>query len=316
MNHFNLLYTMKNLKTYIMVFLTTFFWGLTYHLSKYTLQYIEPTQIALFRFIFGLLFLLLYLFIFFYNNNLYNLFILIKKSLSYKRYIIILSFIGILIFNYSFYKGIEFSNPATGAIIFSSNPAITTLIIRIWKKEPQPLLRILGIVIAFIGVFLTSYDILLNSSNLYKEKSIVGFILILISSFAWAIYGIVGFEFLKKHKNIFNETELTTVNILWGTFLLLIASMIETNFHPINNNIFRMDVFLILLFMGIFSTGLAYIWWYNGVKKIGPVKTAIFMNVVPIMAIIIEFILYQNITWNQIIGGFCVISGVIFTIYK
>ncbi len=83
-----------------------------------------------------------------------------------------------------------------------------------------------------------------------------------------------------------NETESTT-NILLGTFLIWIAALLETKFHLINKNLLRGDVFFILLlFMGIFSTGFAYIWWYHGVKKIGAVKTAIFMNVVPFLAIL------------------------------
>ncbi len=164
----DLTHKIKNLKTYILVFLTTFFWGFTYHLSKYTLQFIEPTQLALFRFIFGLLFLLIYLFIFYYNN-LKSIIHLIQKSLDYKKYRFILSFIGILIFHSTFYKDIELCNPEPSTILFAFPPATTALFIRIWKKEaqsclriwkkePQPFLRILGIIIAFTGVFLTTFD--------------------------------------------------------------------------------------------------------------------------------------------------------------
>jgi drug/metabolite transporter (DMT)-like permease len=300
-------------KAYFLVLLTTFFWGLTFHLSKYALEYISPLQVAVYRFFYASIFLILYISFTYKIHVLKTLqYLFFKFKIKYRE-IFIMSFIGIFIFNYFFYKGIKLTNPATSAILMASNPALTSLILRILKKEKQNFYRILGIFISFIGVFIT----IVNS---YKNKNIFswnwGDFFILIASLSWAMYGILGKDFIEKQSKNFNETEITIINIVLGTLMLIFSSIFDQTFLKIHYNAFRFDIFLILIFMGIFSSGLAYIWWYQSIKIIGTTKTSIFMNVVPIMAVLIDYLLYNNISLFQIIGGLCVILGVSITILK
>jgi len=263
-------------KAYFLVLLTTFFWGLTFHLSKYALGYISPLQVAVYRFFYASIFLILYISFIYKINVLKTLqYLFFKFKIKYRE-IFIMSFIGIFIFNYFFYKGIKLTNPATSAILMASNPALTSLILRILKKEKQNFYRILGIFISFIGVFIT----IVNS---YKNKNIFpwnwGDFFILIASLSWAMYGILGKDFIEKQSKNFNETEITIINIVLGTLMLVFSSIFDQTFLKIHYNAFRFDIFLILIFMGIFSSGLAYIWWYQSIKIIGTTKTSIFMNV-------------------------------------
>jgi drug/metabolite transporter (DMT)-like permease len=56
------------------------------------------------------------------------------------------------------------------------------------------------------------------------------------------------------------------------------------------------------------------VWYYEGIKKIGPTRAAQFINFVPACAIILAFlILGEPITGSLLIGGLFVISGVYLT---
>jgi len=305
------------IKAYLLVLLTTFFWGFTFHLSQYLLKFMFPIQVAFFRFFYSSIFLVLFFSIVYKKRNRISYNQLLKKIRNHGKDIIMMSFSGIFMFNFFIYKGILLSNPVIAAIVSASNPALTALLLRYWKKESLSLFTILGIIIAFLGVLITlmeSFSSNQTFDNLFRFN--IGNLYILIATFSWAVYGILGYDFLRKHREDMNEIELTIINIWIGTIMLFIASFFELSIFELFKSIDRLDIFFALIFMGVFSSGLGYIWWYEGIKIIGTAKTAIFMNVIPIMAMLIEYFIYQDISIYKILGGLCVITGVSITIYK
>jgi drug/metabolite transporter (DMT)-like permease len=305
------------LKAYLLVLLTTFFWGFTFHLSKYLLKFVEPIQVAFFRFFYSSLFLFVFFIMVYKKRNPISSNRFFSKIKNHWKNILLMSFAGIFMFNFFIYKGIHLSNPVIAAIISAANPAITALLLRFWKKEPQSIYTIVGIVIAFVGILITLMESFRSNPSIMQLIDFnVGNLYILIATFSWAVYGILGYDFLRKYREEMNEIELTIINIWVGTGMLFLGSLMELSFFDLFLNISRLDVFSALVFMGIFSSGLGYIWWYESIKIIGTAKTAIFMNVILIMAMLIEFFLYQNLSVYKVIGGLCVITGVSITIYK
>ena len=63
--------------------------------------------------------------------------------------------------------------------------------------------------------------------------------------------------------------------------------------------------------MAVFGTVLGFVWYYEGVYSIGPTKAGIFINFVPISAIVLAvLILGEKITFSLIVGTILVILGV------
>ncbi len=297
-------------KAHLFLIVTTFFWGLTFHLSKYALLFISPLQLASFRFLIGSFFLLIYCYYFIYNKNFNKFINEIYKILKLThKDTLILATIGIFGYNYFFYKGIQITNPAKGAIILASNPLITVILLRIFKGEKLSLWKLSGILIALAGVIL----VILDFKEIHKMNYNFNYgdFWILTASISWSIYGIKGRDFFLKYKEKYiNEINITFLNVLIGSLMLLILWFVEFIHLSTSEFISRTDVNLILLFMGIFSTGFAYIWWYKGIKEIGTSNTSIFLNLVPVIVIIIDFILESYISYTKILGGLCVITGV------
>jgi drug/metabolite transporter (DMT)-like permease len=71
---------------------------------------------------------------------------------------------------------------------------------------------------------------------------------------------------------------------------------------------------LSLLYLGIFGTVLGFVWYYEGIKAIGPMKASQFINFVPISAIVLAFlILGEPVTPSLLVGTILVCSGVYLT---
>jgi drug/metabolite transporter (DMT)-like permease len=67
-------------------------------------------------------------------------------------------------------------------------------------------------------------------------------------------------------------------------------------------------------YLGIFATVIGFVWYYQGVQRLGPTKTGLFINFVPVFAILCAFIILQEpITRSLVVGTVLVISGVYLT---
>ena len=99
----------------------------------------------------------------------------------------------------------------------------------------------------------------------------------------------------------------TTYAISIGTALLLPFAIVEQNRFP------QIDLLtgLGLAYLGVLATVIAFNWYYEGIKEIGAAKAAIFINLVPMFAIIFgTFFLKESLSPIAFFGGGLVILGV------
>ena len=69
-----------------------------------------------------------------------------------------------------------------------------------------------------------------------------------------------------------------------------------------------------VLYLGFFGTMLGFVWFYEGIKIIGPTRAGLFINFVPISAIVLAYlILGEDLSYSILFGAFCVVFGVYLT---
>jgi drug/metabolite transporter (DMT)-like permease len=70
-------------------------------------------------------------------------------------------------------------------------------------------------------------------------------------------------------------------------------------------------IWLALVYMGVFGTALAFVWFLEGVKALGAARAAIFVNLVPVAAITLGVLLLgERLTPAMLVGAALVIAGV------
>ena len=66
-----------------------------------------------------------------------------------------------------------------------------------------------------------------------------------------------------------------------------------------------------LAYMGIFGTAIAFVWFYDGVITIGPARSMVFVNLVPLFAIAFAMLLLgETLELSMVAGAALVIAGV------
>jgi drug/metabolite transporter (DMT)-like permease len=126
--------------------------------------------------------------------------------------------------------------------------------------------------------------------------------------FSWVAYSLIG----KAVMDGLSPLAAVSYSSIIGTFLLFFPALYEGGiqnfrlYHPVD--------WVGMFYLGFFGTVIGFVWYYEGIKKIGPMKASLFINFVPISAVVMAFfILKEPITPSLFIGTLLVCSGVYLT---
>ena len=195
--------------------------------------------------------------------------------------------------------GVQKVQSNLAAILMASTPLSATLLAHFFtKNEKINLIKSLGILLGFSGiVFLFSDDVLINKNNFMSAVSI------LCGSTFYVIGGLLTLKISnKKNENV------TASILIWGALVLMpVAFIFEQpwNLSP------RLDSTISLIYLGIFSTGVAWLLRFYILKHNGLVFQSQVAYLIPIFGVILGFlILNEAITSKVIISLIAVIIGI------
>lgn len=297
---------------YIRLTITALLWSGAFFAVKEVIERVPVYTGATLRFIIASFFLLIIMFAYSQKPSF--------RTTKQKLEILFLATTGIFIYNLFFFMGLKLTTAVNGSLIVAANPAMTALISQIWKKESSSALRWLGISISFVGLlFVFSRGSLEIFLSLNWNS---GYILLAGSSLCWALYSIKGREVLQTQPVI----GTTAFACLIGAFLLFPIAILEwirpdmlwyskiPGFLTIQESKLTDPLlWMNLFYLGIFASGIAFLFWYQGVRALGAPRSAIFVNLVPVFAMMLSIAGGQMPEIYQWLGGAIVIAGVYLT---
>ena len=195
--------------------------------------------------------------------------------------------------------GVQKVQSNLAAILMASTPLTATVLAHFFiKNEKNNLNKSIGILVGFAGiVFLFSDKILINENNFLSA------LLILFGSCFYVIGGLLTLKISNKR----NENVTASI-LIWGTLVLIPISFI---FEQPWNLTPRLDSTISLIYLGIFSTGIAWLLRFYILKHNGLVFQAQVAYLIPIFGVILGYIfLRELITSKVIIALTAVILGI------
>ena len=283
---------------YIKLLLTALLWGGTFIAGRVVAQDVGPFSAAFFRFLIASVFLL----VFTYRIEG-------RLPLPGKRQMIpvfLLGMTGVFLYNVFFFKGLKLIHAGRASIIIAGNPIFITLFSAYFFKEKLNLIKGAGIVISVVGAV-----IVISKGNLNEIVNGgvgLGEIFIFICVLSWVAYSLIG----KAVMNGLSPLASVTHSTLIGTVLLFFPAVVEGMFKDFSG--YTPDAWLGIFYLGFFGTVIGFVWYYEGIKKIGAMRAGLFINFVPICAVVLAFfMLDEPITLSLVIGTGLVCSGVYLT---
>ena len=177
------------------------------------------------------------------------------------------------------------------AILMSTAPIFATILGQLFiQDEKINFLKLLGIIIGFLGiVFLFSDDLLINQSNYLFA------LIIILGPFCYTLGGLLSL----KLKHVKNET-LTSSILVWAVIMLLPVLFIFENPTELRPS---WSSTISLFYLGVVATAIAWLMRFYILKSNGLVFQSQVAYIIPIFGLIFGYLfLGEKITYKIIVA--------------
>ncbi|MCP4703950.1 MAG: DMT family transporter, partial [candidate division Zixibacteria bacterium] len=198
--------------------------------------------------------------------------------------------------------GLIHTSATNTAWLIATVPVFIAIGSRIILKENLSRRKIIGILIATLGVML-----LISKGNLGNLSWLqsVGDWIILFTCVTWTIYTI----FIKKLTKSYNPLSVMVAILLIPALCLIIYTLITT---PISKFVTLPNhIVFILLGLGVICAGLAQWVWLEGVNRKGAIKAGVYIYFEPVVTTLAAIpILGERLNMAGFIGAGLILTGV------
>lgn len=277
---------------YLLVTASAFFCGANFVLAGTVLADLPPLWAAALRFILGAALML--------GLALWQGEPLLKQLQRHAGTYLLLGLVGIVGFNYFFFRAMQSTSADNGALVMATNPLLTTLLAAAFLGERVTLRQLIALPIALFGVAVViAHGDLSRIARLHVAE---GDLLMLAANLTWALFNVLSRQFMPKGSAVVNTALMMTA----GAGILLLAAASSGTHLAVPG----MRAMTALAAMTVAGTVLAYLFWGLGIQRLGASRTALFLNLVPVFAMLIGGILGTPPTAVQVAGGLLVLGGV------
>ena len=208
-----------------------------------------------------------------------------------------------VLYQIAFIVGLNLTTAGNSAILISTSPLWTIVLHARLHKEKIRSRVWAGIILSLCGVAL----LIIGSGKKieFGSNALIGDIICFLAAILWGLNTTLQKPLLSKY----SPPQVNLVMIAVGAAGLTLAA--TPNLIHLYGAEIHWSYYAAALISGMFSIGLANVLWSNGVKRIGPGRTAIFNNLVPVFAFALSYItLHEEVLPIQFIGAAVTISGV------
>jgi len=220
--------------------------------------------------------------------------------------VLLLGMTGIFAYNAMFFKGLSLIEASRAALIVATCPAFIAVASALFLKERLTFVRAMGIPVSILGA-----AVVISRGDL-RQVAVggvgLGELFILGCVLSWTAYSLIGKVVMQR------LSPLTSVS--YSSVAGAAALAVPAWFEGLPGAFSRVSLldWTSIAYLAVFGTVIGFVWFYEGVKLIGTTRAGLFINFVPISAVILAFlILREPMTWSLAAGAALVLSGVYLT---
>ena len=214
-----------------------------------------------------------------------------------------LGLVGNLGYQMFFIFGIDHTRAGEASVFASTTPLFTYLVARLSGHDRVGGRGMLGLLLATGGVVLLLWESFAGAFA--AQRYWVGDLLLLGSAACWAIYTVYSQPLLAK----MDVLALTSVSMAVGAvplFLIAIPDIVAMRPAEVSASAWAG-----LSYASLLAVVFSYLAWSRAVRVLGSMRTAVYLNLVPVIAVVIAWRwLGESLTVVQGVGAAAVIGGI------
>ncbi len=279
---------------YLLLVISAFFWGANFALAGPVLADLPPLWAAALRFLLGAALMLALA-----HSRGTDLVGLAKR---HWRAHAGLGLLGIVGFNVFFFQAMQDTSASNGALIMATNPLLTTILAALLLGERITVRQLLALPVALAGVAVViSHGHPGEVSQLHVAR---GDWLMLCADLAWASFNVATRRFMPREAAVGNTA------LMMAASALMLSAIAASSGESFALPGWHAGLALAIMVTG--GTVVAYLFWGMGIQQLGAGRAAIFLNLVPVFAMLVSGLLGTLPTMPQMLGGAIVLAGVSF----
>lgn len=215
----------------------------------------------------------------------------------------LLGLLGHGVYQLCFIEGVARSTVATSALVLAASPALIGLVGRALGIEHPSRRAWLGIALQLLGMLGVVLGSATQPPRPGEASPLVGALVLLGGATAWAFYAVL----LRPLTQRVHPIHLSACTLLGGVGVLVALGA---------PSLLRMDVATVppagwsaVAYAGLAAMVLAYLFYYRGVRVLGPVRTAMYSNLQPLIAMAFAFLTLGEVPTLWQLGGAAAITG-------
>lgn len=270
-------------------------WGLNFSVTKLALAQIPPLPFTAVRFIISSL--LLWAILRVAEPG-------VAQSREGLKTLIVLGLVGNTFYQLLFTLGLDQTAATNSALILSTVPTVVALFAGALGLERITRRMWCGIALGTLGVVL----VIATRGVGFELGTLVGDILTVLAVLCWSAYT-VGLRRVPPGISPLRVTTITTIAGTPGLVLAGLPGMVQLEWGAV-----KLEAWAGLAYAAVLSLVVAYLLWNRSVKAVGGTRTAIYMCVTPLFAVIGAWILLgERPHVLQGIGAVLIVAGVLLT---
>ncbi|HQR76583.1 MAG TPA: DMT family transporter [Burkholderiaceae bacterium] len=212
--------------------------------------------------------------------------------------------LGVGCYNSLQYLALQTSTAVNATLIGASGPIMTLLVGAVWFKSPVRRRQGAGAALSVIGVL---WVIARGEPlNLLRLQFDAGDVIMLVATLTWSLYTWL----LQTRRPPLPLSAFLFVQIGLGTVMILPFALAEyaltgASAAPTVSNAAA------LLYVALLPSLVAYYCWDRGVARAGAVLPMYFVNLTPVLAGLLSWLLLgEAVGWHHLAGGALILAGI------
>jgi drug/metabolite transporter (DMT)-like permease len=269
--------------------LTVLFWAVNFSVVKATLAHIPALAFNTFRLVGA-------------SSILLAVAAWSAKSRFSRRELLKLFFLAVVghtLYQLLFIHGIDITTASNSALFLGMTPVAVAAIGAAWGVERVGARVWVGILVTVVGAYLVM------GSSKATGGTLRGDLLVLAATLCWSAYTVAGKSLLERHSPI----RITAYSLAIGTAFFLpfaIRPVLQMSYELVPWTAWAGTAFSFL-----FAISAAYLFWYYGVSRVGPTRTAVYSNLTPAIALFVSWLtLGERLGLLQLVGAIVIFLGI------
>jgi len=217
-----------------------------------------------------------------------------------------LGFAGIFVSTGATYLALAFTTASNAVLLQPVTPVMVAIGARLYLKERLAPIQWAGVACSAAGVAL------IISKGSWRAVMHLdlrpGDFILLAGQIGWTVYTVYGQRVLTRHSPVV----ATTAAYILGSIMLLPLPLLTASLFP-RPNLASPVAWAVVGYQAILGS-VAHVWWYEAVRALGPSRSAIFLNLQPVVGVLLAWLMLgERIGGLALVGGAAVLTGVALT---